>query len=81
MIRDIMVTNGDKNYIRESERLRHYRGLFSRVAREVGVDRSYVSRVARGERQSERVQNALNREIARIEKLASQGNGSSRRTK
>ena len=64
-----MVTNGDKDYIRESERLRHYRGLYSRVARELGVDRSYVSRVARGERESERVRKALEREMSRIEKL------------
>lgn len=45
-----------------------YRGLYSRVARQLGVDRSYVSRVARGERRSERVEAALRAEVKRIEK-------------
>jgi transcriptional regulator with XRE-family HTH domain len=38
------------------------------VARKLGVDRSYVSRVARGERRSERVEAALRAEVKRIEK-------------
>ena len=46
-----------------------YRGLYSRVARQLGVDRSYVSRVARGERRSRRVENALRAEVKRIRKL------------
>jgi transcriptional regulator with XRE-family HTH domain len=45
-----------------------YRGLYSRVAKRLGVDRSYVSRVARGERRSERVEAALRAELRRIEK-------------
>jgi transcriptional regulator with XRE-family HTH domain len=45
-----------------------YRGLYSRVARQLGVDRSYVSRVARGERHSEEVEAALRSEMKRIEK-------------
>jgi transcriptional regulator with XRE-family HTH domain len=49
------------------KRYRLYRGLYSRVARRLGVDRSYVSRVARGERRSQRVENALKRELLRIE--------------
>jgi transcriptional regulator with XRE-family HTH domain len=49
------------------KRYRLYRGLYSRVARQLGVDRSYVSRVARGERRSRRVENALQRELRRIE--------------
>jgi hypothetical protein len=48
-------------------RYRLYRGLYSRVARQLGVDRSYVSRVARGERRSRRVENALKSELRRIE--------------
>lgn len=49
-----------------------YRGLYVRVARKVGVDPSYVSRVARGERQSPEVEAALNQEIEQIsEKLGS----------
>ena len=64
------VTNGATNYTKEFAKIRQYRGLFSRVARELGVDRSFVSRVASGERQSERVSRALNREFARIERAA-----------
>ncbi len=41
-------------------------GLYSRVARQLKVDRSYVSRVARGERRSEPVERALTREFDRI---------------
>lgn len=38
-------------------------GLYSRVARKMGVDRSYVSRVARGERSSTEVEEALTAEF------------------
>ena len=41
-------------------------GLYSRVARQLQVDRSYVSRVARGERRSEHVEDALVSEFDRI---------------
>ncbi len=41
-------------------------GLYSRIARQLKVDRSYVSRVARGERHSEEVERALNTEFDRI---------------
>ncbi|MGE0404774.1 MAG: hypothetical protein AB7O65_00625 [Candidatus Korobacteraceae bacterium] len=34
-------------------------GVYSRVARKLGVDRSYVSRVAKGERRSAEVEVAL----------------------
>jgi hypothetical protein len=34
-------------------------GVYTRVARRLGVDRSFVSRVARGERRSDMVENAL----------------------
>lgn len=43
-----------------------YRGLYVRVARQLGVDPSYVSRVARGERQSPEVESALGQEIGQI---------------
>jgi hypothetical protein len=36
-----------------------YRGLYVRIARKLGVDPSYVSRVARGDRRSDEVENAL----------------------
>jgi hypothetical protein len=41
-------------------------GLYSRVARQLNVDRSYVSRVARGERRSEEVERELSTEFKRI---------------
>ncbi len=41
-------------------------GLYSRVARQLQVDRSYVSRVARGERRSEPIERALTNEFERI---------------
>ena len=41
-------------------------GLYSRIARQLQVDRSYVSRVARGERRSPAVENALTDEFTRI---------------
>jgi transcriptional regulator with XRE-family HTH domain len=46
-----------------------FRGIYSRVARQLGVDRSYVSRVASGERRSAKVEAALLNEIKRIEKI------------
>lgn len=49
-------------------RLSLYRGIYSRVARQLGIDPSYVSRVARGERRSIKVEEALIKEIKRIEK-------------
>ena len=76
-----MVTNGDKDITRKSELTRvsakkrsdlvkhaEYRGIFSRVARQLGVDRSYVSRVAHGQRHSAEVEAALLTEIKRVEK-------------
>ena len=43
-----------------------FRGLYSRVARQLGLDPSFVSRVARGERESEAVLTVLTREIKSI---------------
>jgi hypothetical protein len=45
-----------------------YRGLYVRVAKRLGVDPSYVSRVARGERYSRHIENALRQEIEEISK-------------
>jgi transcriptional regulator with XRE-family HTH domain len=67
-----MGTNGDKKNPSTNPVLnRHqlYRGVYSRVAKQLGIDRSYVSRVASGERKSEKVERALLREIQRIEKM------------
>ena len=58
------------NHNKQSQFKRYqlYRGLYSRVARKLGVDRSYVSRVARGERASKEIEAALNIELKRIER-------------
>jgi hypothetical protein len=45
------------------------RGLYGRVARQLKVDPSYVSRVARGERQSDAIEASLERELKRIMSL------------
>ena len=45
-----------------------YRGLYVRIAKKLGVDPSYVSRVARGERFSGPVENALRQEVHHISK-------------
>lgn len=55
------------------------RGLYGRVARHLRVDPSYVSRVARGERQSDAIESALERELKRIMSMVSAGrNGAGR---
>jgi transcriptional regulator with XRE-family HTH domain len=41
-------------------------GIYSRVAQRMGVHRSYVSRVAKGERRSEPVERALVAEYERM---------------
>jgi transcriptional regulator with XRE-family HTH domain len=41
------------------------KGLYARVAKSLGVDPSYVSRVANGERHSDRVNRAMLRELVR----------------
>jgi hypothetical protein len=45
-----------------------FRGIYARIASRLDVDPSYVSRVAGGERQSEEIEAALNREARRIMK-------------
>ena len=45
------------------------RGLYGRVAANLKVDPSYVSRVARGERQSDEIEASLERELKRIMSL------------
>jgi hypothetical protein len=54
------------------------RGLYGRVAKQLKVDPSYVSRVARGERQSDDIEASLERELKRIMammKTSRNGNG------
>jgi DNA-binding transcriptional regulator YdaS (Cro superfamily) len=43
-------------------------GIYSRVARRLGVHRTFVSRVARGERNSAPVENALVDEFERVKR-------------
>lgn len=47
-----------------------YQGIFSRVAKQLGLTRTHVYYVAIGERDSARVAEALLREINRIDRLA-----------
>ena len=50
-------------------KLKHYIdslcGIYSRIARRLGVDRTYVSRVAKGERRSPEIEEALIQEFDR----------------
>jgi hypothetical protein len=56
------------------------RGLYGRVARQLKVDPSYVSRVARGERRSDTIEATLERELRRIMALVKMNhNGTDRR--
>ncbi len=52
-------------------RIHHYVdtlcGMYSRVARRLGVHRSFVSRVARGERSSPEVESALTTEFKQVQ--------------
>jgi len=43
-------------------------GMYSRIARRLGVDRSFVSRVAKGQRHSPEVESALLAEFERAER-------------
>lgn len=52
-----------------------YRGVYRRVAEQLGVDPSYVSRVARGERVSAEIQKFLTAELNRIGALNHQPDG------
>lgn len=53
-------------------KLKHYVeslcGVYSRIARQLGVDRTYVSRVAKGERHAPDVETALAQEFDRTQK-------------
>jgi len=58
--------NGHSNGDAQLEWHRLHLGLYARVAKRLHVNPSYVSRVARGKRQSEDVKQALLHELARI---------------
>lgn len=55
----------DRQYLLRKHRM--HDGLYSRVAKKLGTDPSYVSRVAKGERGSERILSAILAELRRIE--------------
>jgi hypothetical protein len=50
-----------------------YRGLYVRIARQLGVDASYVSRVARGDRRSSEVESALRQALQEIDQKLGRG--------
>ncbi len=50
-----------------------YRGLYGRIARKLGVDPSYVSRVARGARHSGQIESALRQELEEINQRLGRG--------
>ena len=58
-----------KNHTAKLQKLKHYIdslcGIYSRIARRLGVDRTYVSRVAKEERRSPEVETALIQEFDR----------------
>jgi hypothetical protein len=51
--------------VRYSTVVSFFRGLYGRVARDLELDPSYISRVARGERQSKAISNAIARELSK----------------
>lgn len=58
------------------------RGLYRRVASQLNLDPSYVSRVARSERESEIVAEALRRELRRIvQTISNRHDGAKKRKK
>jgi hypothetical protein len=59
------ATNANTKLLR---RAALFRGLYSRVAKQLGVDPSYVSRVARGQRRNADVENALVAEVRRLDR-------------
>lgn len=59
--------NGQGRLSKINEHIKAVCGLYTRVARKLGLDRSFVSRVARGERRSPEVESALIAEFERAE--------------
>jgi len=64
----VSSSNGKHGHALLSWHLQH-RGVYARVARKLGIDASYVSRVAAGDRDSDRIRKALITELERIERL------------
>jgi transcriptional regulator with XRE-family HTH domain len=57
-----------------------YRGLYIRIARKLGVDPSYVSRVARGDRRSSQIESALRQELEDINRQLGRGSAALERS-
>ena len=53
-----------------------FRGLYARVAHDLGLDVSYISRIAHGKRKSKAAEKALSQEFTKV--LATIKNGSAR---
>jgi hypothetical protein len=47
-----------------------YRGIYNRIAIQTGIDPSYVSRIARGERTNVQVEAALMKEVTRLHQIS-----------
>jgi transcriptional regulator with XRE-family HTH domain len=76
------MKNGKNGHVDGDAQLKWHRlhlGLYARVAKRLRVNPSYVSRVARGKRQSDDVKRALLQGLARISQLKPEQAGSSRR--
>jgi phage FluMu protein Com len=50
-----------------------FRGLYARVAQDLGVDASYISRIAHGKRKSKVAEKALTREFNKVVSVMSNG--------
>ena len=78
-----MIKNGKNGHVDGDAQLKWHRlhlGLYARVAKRLRVNPSYVSRVARGKRQSDDVKKALLQELARISLMRPEQGAGSRRT-
>jgi len=68
----LMMANNDQGI--KLQKIKHYIdslcGIYSRIARRLGVDRTYVSRVANGKRRSPEIERALVEEFERSQKRA-----------
>jgi transcriptional regulator with XRE-family HTH domain len=77
-----MTKNGKNGHVDGDAQLKWHRlhlGLYARVAKRLHVNPSYVSRVARGKRQSDDVKKALLQELGRISQMRPEQAGAFRR--
>jgi hypothetical protein len=73
--KDVMNRDKSDTTTHSLEALANFRGIFKRVALQLDVDPSYVSRVARGERHAPYISEALRKEIQRVLGKAGLHNG------